>query len=603
MATNIQSTRLDFNNIKARLKTYLVSKPEFTDYDFEASGINNILDVLAYNTHFNGLTANFALNESFLNTAQLRSSVVSHAETLGYTPRSISSSVAYTTLSLNLSSVANRPSTISLPRYTSFTSTVADVSYTFRTIANYTATDDGTGIYNFKTAADSTSIPIYQGTTKTKTFFVGDTTDRQLYVIPDNTIDTKTIVVNVYDSSTSSTFDTYTLLDTATSVSADTMYYAIHEAPNTFYEIHFSDGITFGKAPIAGNKISVEYLSTVGPLANGGSTFTPVSTVTVNSVAYTLNVTTVSNSASGADKQSLESIRLNAPISFATQQRLVTADDYKALIIKNYSVVSDAVAWGGQDNVPVEYGKVFVSIKYVDDTAEATKTATQESITANLVNKLGIMSITAEYVEPIITYITTKTTFRYNTDATGFTTNALSDKIQTVINTYFTSNLKVFGKTFRRSNLLSLIDDVDPGVMNSKIDIELSQRITPILGTSQAHTVTFPVSLAPADDVNRIITSSQFNYDSVLCTIKNKLNSTTLQVVDNANNIKLDNVGSFDADTGIVSLVGLTANSIPGATYIKIKAVPANQSTITPLRNYVLDNDISTSYVTGIAES
>jgi hypothetical protein len=601
MATNIQSSRLDFNNIKDRLRTFLKAKPEFTDYNFEASGLDNILDVLAYNTHFNGLTANFALNESFLNTSQLRSSVVSHAETLGYTPRSISASIAYVNLTL-IVTADQRPSTISIPAFTSFTSSVAGVSRTFRTISSHTATDNN-GVYDFIADDGTKSIPIYQGTVKTKTFFVGDVTDRQLYVIPDNTIDTKTISVAVYDSPTSSTFEIYTLLDTATSVSAETMYYSIHEAPNGFYEIHFSDGITFGKAPIPGNKIVINYLSTIGAEGNGGIAFNPTATISVGGSAYTLGVTTVSNSASGADKQSLESIRLNAPISFATQQRLVTADDYKALIIKNYSVVSDAIAWGGQDNNPVEYGKVFVSIKYVDDTAEATKTATQESITANLVNKLGIMSITAEYVEPIITYITTKTTFRYNTDATGFTTNALSDKIQTVINTYFTSNLSVFGKTFRRSNLLSLIDDVDPGVMNSKIDIELSQRITPILGTSQAHTVTFPVSLAPADDVNRIITSSQFNYDSVLCTIKNKLNSTTLQVVDNANNIKLDNVGSFNADTGIVSLVGLTANSIPGATYIKIQAVPANQSTITPLRNYVLDNDISTSYVTGIAES
>jgi hypothetical protein len=604
MATNIQSSRLDFNNIKDRLKTFLVSKPEFTDYDFEASGINNILDVLAYNTHFNGLTANFALNESFLNTAQLRSSVVSHAETLGYTPRSISSSVAYVNLSLDLSGVANRPSTISIPRFTSFTSTVADISRTFRTIANYVATDDGLGTYTVLTAEGSESIPIYQGTERTKTFFVGDVTDRQLYVIPDNTIDTKTIDVKVYDSPTSSTYTNYTLLDTATSVTADSTYYSIHEAPNTFYELHFSDGVTFGKSPAAGNKIVVTYLSTVGPLGNGGNTFTPVSPVNVNSVNYDIAVTTVSNSASGADKQSIESIRQNAPISFATQQRLVTADDYKALILKNYSVVSDAIAWGGQDNVPPEYGKVFISIKYVDNppTAEATKIATQESITANLTNKLGIMSIDSEYVEPTTTFITTTTQFRMNPDATGFTKNALSTSIQTVINEYFTANLKVFGKSFRRSNLLSLIDAIDPGILNSKIDVTMSQRITPILGTSQAHTIIFPVSLQAADDVNLTITSSGFYINSVLCSIKNLLGSTKLQVIDDTGTAVVDDVGSFDA-SGTVSLTGLIVDSIPGGTYIKINAVPANQSTITPLRNYIIDNDVSTSFVTGIIES
>src|SRR5210317_1540411 len=170
MATTIQSTDLDFDTIKTRLKDYFKQQKEFADFDFEASGIANILDVLAYNTHFNGLTANFALNESFLNTAQLRSSIVSHADTLGYTPRSITASIAYLNLSLDLSGVDNRPSTITIPRYTQFTSSVAGVSYTFRTILTHTATDDGTGDYEFVTAEGSTSIPVYQGTERTKTF-------------------------------------------------------------------------------------------------------------------------------------------------------------------------------------------------------------------------------------------------------------------------------------------------------------------------------------------------------------------------------------------------------------------------------------------------
>jgi hypothetical protein len=189
-----------------------------------------------------------------------------------------------------------------------------------------------------------------------------------------------------------------------------------------------------------------------------------------------------------------------------------------------------------------------------------------------------------------------------NPDATGFTKNTLSSKIQTVIDDYFITNLKVFGKSFRRSNLLASIDNIDPGILNSKIDVTMNQRITPILGTSQSHTVTFPVSLQAADDINLTVTSSGFFFNSVLCSIKNVLGSTKLQVVDSTNTAVVDNVGSFDA-SGVVSLVGLTVDSIPGGTYIKIKAVPSNQSTITPLRNYVLDNDISTSYVTGTIES
>ena len=205
MVTNIQSTQLDFANIKSSLKTYLAQQPEFADYNFEASGLSNILDVLAYNTHFNGLVANFALNEAFLNTAQLRSSIVSHAEALGYNPRSVTSAIAYLNVSVTITA-SGRPTTITLPKYTRFNASVDDISYSFYTLEAYTATDDGSGYYQFVTSTGSPSIPVVEGTLKTKTFYVGSSTDRQIYVIPDTTMDTNTVVVNVYTSPTSSDF-------------------------------------------------------------------------------------------------------------------------------------------------------------------------------------------------------------------------------------------------------------------------------------------------------------------------------------------------------------------------------------------------------------
>ena len=190
MATTIKSTDLDFQNIKAGLKNYLKSKSEFADYDFDASGLNNILDVLAYNTHINGLTANFALNEAFLPTAQLRSSVVSHAETLGYQVRSRTTANALVGLIVNLSGVSGRPPQIQLPSGWQFTSSIDGVSYTFRTLETFFAKDNGSGLYQFKTTTGSTDIPIYEGIEKTKTFLVGEADERQVFVIPDETIDT-----------------------------------------------------------------------------------------------------------------------------------------------------------------------------------------------------------------------------------------------------------------------------------------------------------------------------------------------------------------------------------------------------------------------------
>ena len=195
MSTTIKSTQLDFDTIKSKLKEYLKQQTEFADYDFEASGLSNILDVLAYNTHFTGLKANFALNESFINTAQLRSSVAALAEGLGYVPRSYVSAEA--SLNLTLSSIPTpRPNAIILPRNTQFTSSIDGVSYTFQTREAFTANDDGNGTYQFLNSTGGTGVPVFEGTEKTKTFFVGDTSDTQIYVIPDVTMDTTTIRVS-----------------------------------------------------------------------------------------------------------------------------------------------------------------------------------------------------------------------------------------------------------------------------------------------------------------------------------------------------------------------------------------------------------------------
>ena len=302
MATSIKSTQLDFDVIKANLKEFLKAQNEFADYDFEASGLNNILDVLAYNTHFNGLIANFALNESFLTTSQLRSSIVAHAESLGYVPRSYASSQAKLNISVTVTDT-NRPTTITLPRNTEFTATVDDVSYTFQTRENFTGTDDGTGLYQFTVdASGDTAIPVFEGTEKTKTFFVGEKSDSQIYVIPDVTIDTSTIRVRVFDTATSTNFTTYTNISKAVRITNDTTYYQIKEVPNGYYEIIFGDGLSTGKAPVAGNKIVIDYLSTKGPEANGASIFSTTAQVEgVNLV----NVTS-SAAAGGSFREGIE---------------------------------------------------------------------------------------------------------------------------------------------------------------------------------------------------------------------------------------------------------------------------------------------------------
>lgn len=603
MATNIQSTQLDFNTIKNSLKTYLSQQTEFADYNFEASGLSNILDVLAHNTHFNGLIANFALNESFLNTAQLRSSVVSHAEALGYNPRSITSATAYLNVSVTVTD-AGRPTTITLPKYTTFTATVDDITYTFYTLEAFTATDNGSGNYVFLNSDGGTGIPVVEGALKTKTFYVGPASDRQIYVVPDTTIDTSTVTVNVYTSATSSDYVTYTPLYDAITVTATSQLYQLRESPNGYYELIFSDGITTGQAPDAGNKIVMQYLSSAGANSNTAASFTAGSTITVGGSPYTLTVTTSTAAAGGSARESIESIRQNAPISFAAQQRLVTADDYKALILSKYSTVDDCIAWGGEDNLPnPEYGKVFVSLKFPDNYSESAKTTIKNSIQTNLIEPLSVMSINTEFVDPTTTYLECETYFRFNPNRTNVTLKTTENSILSLVSNYFTTNLNAFGEPFRRSNILTQIDDYSDAILNSRMDVSLQQRFTPVLGTSAAYTVTFPVALAVPDDVEYTIQSNPFIYNNRTCIIRNKLETNTLRVVDTDGNVQVNNVGSYNANTGVVTITGFAPTSITGGLgYIRISATPANPSTIIPLRNYVLNIDTSRSFASGIVD-
>lgn len=599
--TTIQSTQLDFDTIKNSLKTYFAQQPEFTDYNFEASGLSNLLDVLAYNTHANGLIANFALNEAFLTTAQLRSSVVAHSEALGYTPRSTTSAVAYVRLSF-VNTTSGRSSITTLPAYTSFTTSINGVSYNFQTIIPYSATDDGNGNYVFRTPTGSTSIPIYQGRLTTKTFLVGETTENQIYVIPDENIDTSTIDVKVYDTISGSSFTSYTSLKTAVRIDSTSTYYDIHESPNGFWELHFSDGLTTGIAPKAGNRVVVTYLSTVGATANGANRFFPSTTVSMDGSTYNLTTLVQAAAAGGSSKESIESIRKNAPIAFAAQQRLVTALDYKGVILANYGAVQDAIAWGGEDNVPPQYGKVLISLNFADGVDAAAQQAVKDSIVADVTNNLSIMSIDTEFVDPVVTYVGCQTNFNYNPNKSTVSVSVVETQVLDTIEKYFTDNLTQFGGTFRRSNLLALIDDMSDAILDSRMDIVLQRRITPILNTSMQYSVVFPVSIAQPNATTHTVTSNNIIYKSQLCSIKNKLSTNTLQLLAPDGAVVLDNVGSYNPLTGVVSIVGLNISSVVGYTInpeLKINVIPSNPSTVRTVRNNTLELDFSISFAAG----
>lgn len=591
----INSSDLDFNNIKESLKTYLQQKEEFADYDFEAAGLSNILDVLAYNTHLNGLLANFSINESFITSAQLRSSVVSHAEALGYFPRSKTASFALVNVSISSGLTTLEP-TVLLPAKTQFSTSVDDVTYTFQTLEDYTAIVDDSGVYTFRNSEGRADLTVYEGDIKTKTFLVGDQADDQVYVIPDTNIDTSTLSIKVYDTPTSSTFTTYTNVDSVARVSNTSTVFIVREVPNGYYEVIFSDGNVLGLSPVAGNKIVMEYISSAGPAANGATTFIPQTTVTISDQTFNLTVATSGVSSGGAEKESISSIKLNAPLSFASQQRLVTAEDYRATILSKYSgTIQDVIAWGGNDNTPPQYGKVFVSLQFYDDISSSIQQSIKDSIVNDLSANLAIMSIDTVFEDPQTTYLELGTTFNYNPDLTGETARTIESNVTTSIDNYFSDNLRTFAQVFRRSNLLAVIDDLSPAILNSKMIVKMQQRLEPVLATEVAYTLYFPAEIAAPDDTEYTVETTNFTFSGQVAKIRNQLNSNKLNITTPQGEILKDNVGEYDAEQATITLIGFAPTAYVGNA-IKFSVLPANQSTVKPLRNYILDVDFSRSF-------
>ena len=596
MATTIKSTSLDFDAIKNNLKTFLEQSGEFDDYNFEASGLSSILDVLAYNTHYNGLVANFALNESFLGTAQLRGSVISLAEGIGYVPDSKTSSKSKVNLSLNLSGVSDRPNKITIDDGFKFNATVDETEFVFQTLEDLSATDDGAGIYNFTDVGGETNISLHEGTKRTKTFLALKAEDNPVYIIPDENMDIDTVVVRVYETASSSSFSTYTDILDATTISANSTLFILKEAPNGFFELSFGNGQTLGTAPSPGNKITVEYLSVSGDLADTAKVFTPQNQVTIDGTGYSLTVSTVANSVGGGDKESIESIRKNAPFQYASQNRMVTAVDYSTLVLRNFStLIKDIQSFGGEDALDPEFGTVFMSILFNDDVDATTIKSTKDAI-QDLAKQLSVASFTLKFDDPIKTFIETEVFFQFNANLTTLSRNTVQDNVNTVVANYFTNNTGKFGQSFRRSNLLTLIDDVSPAILSSRATVRMQRRFTPILNKIEDQTLRFAAPIATADDVNHIITSSAFTFRNKACILRNKLNTNKLEVFNQDDSeVIVDNVGSYTSDT--VSIVGLQVDGFIGSSSnIKLSATPANQSALTPFRQDIVEHDADASF-------
>ena len=585
MATTIKSTELDFDAIRNSLKLYFAQRPEFQDYNFEASALSNVLDVLAYNTHYNALLANFALNESFLSTAQLRSSLVGLAGALGYTVGSRKSAFAVVNLYVENPSA---PSSMTMPAGFKFSTTIDNKTYTFQTRDTLTAYNDGANRYNFF-VNNNVNVQIYEGIEKTKVFIAGPANENDTYVIPVKNIDLDTVIVRVYDSSTTTSYDLYTNINDLSTINESSRIFVIKEAPNGFYEITFGNGVRLGQYPLPGNKIEVDYTVVAGPEANGARSFTPQSTLS----GLTVYVTTVTTSSAGTYKEDRESIRKNAPYVYAAQNRMVTAEDYAALTYRNYqNLIEDIKAWGGEDNIPPKYGTVYLSIVFSTDDAVVQQN-TKASVT-NLAKNLSVASFNVEFVDPVETYLEVETEFQFNPNLTSSSQTAIENLVKLTMQNYFDANLGSFDQSFRRSNMLTLVDAVDDSVLSSKADVRMQNRFVPEFGIT-GYTINYPAPISIPLNVTSVIKSGIFLMNGKTCFLRNKDGSTIIEVVDTATGkLVYDNIGYYDPETGTLTLSFFNGTLITGS-YIKITAVPQNPSVVNSVRNNILLFDASAS--------
>ena len=635
MTTTITSAQLDFNTIKESLKTSLKNTGEFEDYDFEGAGLSNILDVLAYNTHLNGLIANFALNESFLVTAQLRPSVVSLSESLGYVPDSKKSPECSITLTVNTTSATPNIETQQtlLPGELVLRGTKDGVDYTFTNRESIQATSKAGEVYTFAPAADaSLPIKVFEGTEINQQFIVGEVTDT-VYVIPDANMDITTAIIKVYPNQQSANnrgdFTQYVNLLDATTINEQSRLYVLREAPNGYFELTFGNGNSLGQAPTSGQVIEVNYLRTSGEIANEipalrlASTFTfattTSSTITVDE--GDVGITTLTRSAGGAEKESIESMRLNAPYQYAAQNRMVTATDYSALILKKYSsFIDDIKSWGGEDDDQPDYGSVFTSIVFKENLTNATISDVRQGI-LDLADEFSIASFDLKFTDPETTFISTQTFFRFNPSLTGFSESTVNGLVTDAIDQYFLENTGKFDQVFRKSNMLTSIDASDASVLSSRSDVRLNKRILPVFGLEQDFEFYFPVAIRdPLVANDHTITSTIFIYRNQSCIIRNKVNervrvspegkvpaifdrkpSANLELVTLSGKVLVSNVGYYVPTTGEVKIENVAVQSIPGGrNFVKIFAVPANESAIVARLNNIIKFDKEESFAKAI---
>ena len=590
----IDISELDFDDIKTNLKTFLSQQDKFTDYNFEGSGMSILLDLLAYNTHYLAFHSNMLANEMFLDTATQRNSVVSLAGQLGYTPSSAKAPTAVVNVNVNNAT----GSSITMAKGTKFLTVIDDVSYNFVN-RNEITISPSDGVYSFN------NLTIYEGTLASYSYTVDSSNTEQKFLIPNKNVDIDTLRVTVQTSSSDSTTNTYTRATTIKELSSTSKVYFLQEVDNGQFEVYFGDGV-IGDAVEDGNIVTLEYIVTNKTNANGASSFTVSGTIGGFS---NITVTTVTDAQGGAEPESTDTIKFNAPKSYSAQDRAVTVEDYKIKVRELYPNAQSVSAWGGEDNDTPFYGRVFISIK--PTSGSNLTTSTKQSIVTQL-KSYSVASVTPVIVDPETTDILLNSTIKYDSKLTTKSIDDIKSLVNTTLTNYNTATLQQFDGVYRYSKISRLIDETDTSILSNITTLNIRKSFTPTIGSSTRYEVNFANALYnPHSEHNK-------NAGGILSSTGFKINGNNNEVFlddDGAGNIRLyylttgsvrtylnNTQGTINYNTGSLVINSLDVSSISNvrgtsSSVIELTVKPSSND-IVPVRNQVLNIDVANSTIT-----
>ena len=586
-------SQLDFDGIKVNLKRFLSNQSQFKDYDFEGSGMAVLMDLLAYNTHYLAYNVNVAANEMFIDTADMRNSIVSLAKALGYTPNSATAPYADINVVVNDAT----GSTLVMSAGTQFTTTVNDLSYNFVTIGSNTISPID-NVYTFS------NLKIYEGTYVTYQYVYDSTDVDQRFLIQSASADVTTLTVQVQNSSTDTVINTYTKATSITELDSTSKVYFLQEAEDGKFEIYFGDGVT-GKALTNGNIIILKYVVTNKTVANGASSFSLSGNIGgFSNITLTIN----SNAANGAEPETNQSIKFNAPKSYAAQDRAVTVEDYKTKVKELYANTQSISAWGGEDAETPFYGRVYISI---NPKSGSILTQTTKNSIIDSLKRYSVASVTPVIVDPETTNIILTSTVKYDKTATSKTADTLKSEIIEDLISYNSNTLQSFDSMLRHSKLIEIIDDVDTSILSNITTLKIRKSFTPTIGSSINYTVSFSNALYnPHSGHNAsaggILVSTGFKIGSsaneYFFDDDGTGNIRRYYLVGDVRTYADNSAGTIDYSTGAIAVNALNISSISNirgltSTVVELTVTPSSND-IVPLRNQILNIDVANSSIT-----